>query len=145
MTRRASRPCGRISLGAALVLPGPAFAQACEKLRPGWTLQDGPLGPVQEWAAMAASLPGLILLGLFLFALFLRFRVLMALSLFLTGVMAAMLLTAPMWDGDTLAGAARAEGCLGPPWMAGLWFGVMSVFTLLRWPRHKVPPRPRAR
>ncbi|MEO1362750.1 MAG: hypothetical protein AAFU86_03130, partial [Pseudomonadota bacterium] len=94
----------------AALLPSAAWAEVCDKARPGW---DGSqVGAVGEAISLLLSPAGLALLGLSLIAL--RFRqqwiglgAVLLWTVFITVV--------TMADPTGLRADAMIEGCIGPP------------------------------
>ena len=112
---------------AACVSPGPAFAGACEALRPGW---DGaPVTAFGEALHLFSAPPALILLGGTIIAL--RFRSQWG------GLAVTVLWSALVWfivfgpdpSGDRRA--AALEGCMGSPALFIAIVAAISVATIL--------------
>ena len=100
----------RVAVISATLLPGAAWAEVCDKARPGW--DGGQVGPVGEAISLLLSPAGLALLGLSLIAL--RFRqqwiglgAVLLWTVFITVV--------TMADPTGLRADAMIEGCIGPP------------------------------
>lgn len=112
---------GRL-IGALAALPGPAFAEVCDKVRPEWSPTDGPvsaLGEVKSLLLFFFALP----LALALAATRCPRRWLLALC---TG--AALIVAGLLIGGDSeIMAFARAEGCVGPP---GLTYALLAALPL---------------
>lgn len=100
---------GRL-IAAFALLPLPAGAEVCDKVRPGWTPADGPVGALAEAGYVLTSPVGLILLAFVAVAMVWPRRwlaVVVALPLL---VLAGLLFLARRAE---VAVAAMAEGCIG--------------------------------
>jgi len=111
-----------------MIVPGAAVAEVCDKVRPGWARANGPATGVTEVLYLFATGPGLaaVLLTVagFTFYRWWLFALAALVSAFLTFVAIA----AALPDPTGLAGLARAEGCLGPPYLS---IAVTAAITLL--------------
>lgn len=97
---------GRLTL--ALLAPSPAWAEVCDKARPGW---DGvPVTAWQEALTLMTSPAALILLMLSLIAL--RFRSAWG-ALAVTVLWTGLVTLVSMVDISGLRDAAMTEGCIG--------------------------------
>ena len=116
----------RRQLTLALLLPTTALAEVCDKTSPSWAGLR--LTSWDEVSGFRLSIPGAILFGLALLAIFSRqrwFLVLMSATLALT-IPAIYLLRAP-----PLLSMIQVEGCLGPQ---GLKFASLALLSgLLLW------------
>ena len=116
---------GRL-IGALAALPGPAFAEVCDKVRPEWSPTDGPVSALGEVKSLLLSPPGFFFalpLALALAATLRPRRWLLALC---TG--AALIVAGLLIGGDSeIMAFARAEGCVGPP---GLTYALLAALPL---------------
>ncbi len=93
-----------------VLVPGAAFAEVCDKLRPDWS--GGPVSAFQELFNLAATPPALLLLVVS--ALVIRFRHQWgALAVVVLWTVYASALT--MFDPTGLRAPALVEGCVGSP------------------------------
>ncbi|MEL6647915.1 MAG: hypothetical protein AAFY35_08775 [Pseudomonadota bacterium] len=119
---------GSVRRGLILSLvPGPAFAEACDTIRPGW--DGGEVSAVAEAITLFSSPIALILL--FLTALVFRFRSsrgALALCLFWSFLITAVTFFDPTGGVRT---QALAEGCVGSPWLFIAIVGALSVGMIL--------------
>lgn len=100
---------GRLTALCA-ALPLPAFAEVCDKVRPDWTPEDGPVGALAEAGYVLTSPLGLVLVGLVAVVVIWPRRwlaVVVALPLL---ALAGLLFLA---RGAEVAGLAMQEGCIG--------------------------------
>ena len=111
----------------ATLAPAPALAEVCDKVRPFWT-PGRPATAVDELLGLMATPPSLVLLVLTALALRLRhaWGALAVVVLWSTWVSFAVMRT----PGPTL-GAARAEGCIGPPTLFIAVVAAICVATIL--------------
>lgn len=92
------------------LLPLPAQAEVCDKVRPGWTPVDGPVGALAEAGYVLASPVGLILLAFVALAMIWPRRRLAVLAALPLLVLAGLLFLARRAD---VAVHAMTEGCIG--------------------------------
>ena len=97
-----------------LIASTPAVAEVCDKARPIWKPQDGPIGQFEDLALFLFEPVGLIAAGLTLVALLLKN------AWFSVAVIAVLMLLVAvnvgMWRGaDDITSAAIAEGCITTP------------------------------
>ncbi|MEO0773577.1 MAG: hypothetical protein AAFZ04_10385 [Pseudomonadota bacterium] len=111
------------------ILPGPAFAEACDKIRPGW--DGGEVGVMAEAVTLFSSPIALILL--LCTALVFRFRSSWGALTVCLGW--SFLITAVTFFDPTggVRTQAITEGCVGSPWLfiavAGGLSAAMIVYT----------------
>ncbi len=92
------------------LLPRPAWAEVCDKERPGW---DGDtVTALGEAFNLFTSPAGLILLAISIFALRFRNQWIGLAAVLLWTVFITMI---TMADPTGIRSLARAEGCIGPP------------------------------
>ena len=124
---------GRLIAGLALLVPAPALAEVCDKLRPGWVAADGPVGWFGEMLFTFTSPPGLALLVLFGLAMWRGWRWLLALVSLAAFALAFLLY---IGSGAELAALAQAEGCIGAQNPGALLCLFLGVTAFLRfWKR----------
>lgn len=100
---------GRLTALCA-ALPLPAFAEVCDKVRPDWLPEDGPVGALAEAFYVLTSPLGVVLLAFVVLAMVRPRRwlaVVVALPLL---ALAGLLFLA---RGAEVAAMAMAEGCIG--------------------------------
>ena len=111
----------------ALAAPAPAIAEVCDKERPAWSPQDGPVSPLGDLAVFFSDPLGLTVLAMAAACSLLRktwFTVLVI--TFLITVVALLTIT---WLEDYhIKSAAVSEGCLTSPVLTGLTLVALSVF-----------------
>ena len=121
-------------------LPGVAWAEVCDKVRPGW---DGaPVSALGEALGLFLSPAGLILLALSIFAV--RFHAQWAgLAVVLLWTVFVTIVT--MADPTGIRPQAMAEGCVGSPTLFIVAVAAICVAIVL-WtkPRTKDDPPPEA-
>ncbi len=124
---------GKLIAGLALLVPAPALAEVCDKLRPGWAVADGPVGWLGEMLFTFTSPPGLALLALFGLAMWRGWRWLLVIVT-LAAVTLAFLLY--VGNGAEMAAMARREGCIGSQTPAAALSLLLGVLAFLRfWKR----------
>jgi hypothetical protein len=112
---------------ACLVLPGPALAEVCARLRPDW--DGGPVGPVADAIALFSSLPALALLLGTALAIRLRHQ---GLALGVVVLWTVLVSFAALRGGqDGVWQAAATEGCVGSPSLFIALAAAISVGTIL--------------
>lgn len=128
---------GRVALTAtfAIAIPlSPAFAEVCDKVRPTWTGET--ISTFGELTHFIYTTPGLIVAGVLAIVLLTRLRYTAiagaAIALALAGI-AVFEHFAP----DEIAQAARAEGCVGSPWLVvvALTLSALLMLSFARTPR----------
>lgn len=90
----------------------PAFAEVCDKARPGWDPADGPLGIWGELLVFATSPAMLLVIAALAAGWYFRQSLLLS-----AAMLAALVFAVPQrWPvNPDLVAAARSEGCMGPP------------------------------
>ena len=118
-TARKALPClrGRVALAATLAIATPlssAFAEVCDKERPNWT--GDPVTTFGELTHFIYTTPGLIVAGVLAIVLLTRLRYTAiagaAIALALAGITIF-----EHFSPNEISQAARAEGCVGSPWL----------------------------
>lgn len=113
----------------ALLAATPAWAEVCDKERPGWDPALGAVTGMDELVGFIGSPAGFVLLGLGVVALMRPWRwpalavvvIGLALTQWWVGQQAGLF-------GDGTFGAAMVEGCIGHP---SLKVGFVTVFALV--------------
>lgn len=119
----------QLTAAPTLLLPGPAMAEVCDKIRPDWSAATGAQGVLAETAYVLASPPSLGCLSLLLLALILPRLWLAIPATLLTLAFAALLIVSRQSD---MAALARAEGCLATATPSALLLALAAVLTLAR-------------
>jgi hypothetical protein len=90
----------------------PAFAEVCDKTRPGWTPADGPVSALGELLVFATTPAALLVLVAVAAGWYLRQQLLLS-----AVMLASLVFIIPQkWPvNPDLLLAARSEGCIGPP------------------------------
>ena len=122
----------RLIAALALLVPAPALAEVCDKLRPGWMPGSPPVGWLGETLFTFTSPPGLLLLALFALAMWRGWRWLLVIV-----TLAAVALAFLLFLGNSaeMAAAARTEGCIGsqnPAAGLSLLLGVVAFLRFWR-------------
>lgn len=121
VSRRLPRRLALVTLLAIAAPLSPAFAEVCDKARPNWTGE--PVSAFAELMNFIYTTPGLIVAGVLAVVLLTRLRYTAiagaAIALGLAG-----LAIFEHFSPDEIGRAARAEGCVGSPWL------VVVVLTL---------------
>lgn len=120
---------GRLTTAAMTLLPGPALAEVCASLRPGWIADGGPVGAGAEAIYILSSFPGLVVLAFLAFGLA-RPNLWISTACALPAFGLAGLLGITR-RADSAA-AAIAEGCIGPVWPVVLLLVALGGVTLVR-------------
>ena len=109
----------------------PAAAEVCDKVRPAWTPQDGPVGQLDDLALFLFEPIGLIAIGLAVGALLLRSAWFSAVAIVILMLMAA--LNVSTWrEADDVTRFAISEGCMTAPYLTTIVMIAMaaSIVTL---------------
>ncbi|MFN7268994.1 MAG: hypothetical protein ACK5UA_08390 [Cereibacter sp.] len=115
---------------SALAAPAAAIAEVCDKERPAWNPQDGPVSQLDDLGLFFSDPFGLAVLVMAIVCILLRrtwFTVLVI--TFLITVVA--LLTITWFEDFHVKSAAVSEGCLTTPVLTGLTLVAISVFLAL--------------
>ncbi|MCA3443686.1 MAG: hypothetical protein INF52_10010 [Rhodobacter sp.] len=111
----------------ALAAPAPAIAEVCDKERPAWNPQDGPVSPLGDLAVFFSEPLGLTVLAMAGACSLLRktwFTVLV-----ITFLITVVALLTIIWLEDYhIKSTAVSEGCLTAPVLTGLTLVALSVF-----------------
>lgn len=128
----------RRGLILALLLPSPAFAEVCDKVRPGW---DGTaVGPLQEALYLFMTPPALFLIVTSLLVIRLRHQW-GALAVVVLWTILITLVT--MADPTGLQEMARIEGCMGSPTLfIGIVAAICGGMIVYTAPRSERPDQP---
>jgi hypothetical protein len=121
---------------AASVAPAfPALAEVCDKVRPHWAPESGPVGQLDETFGILGALlstgPGITLLGILLLPLLWPNRWLCFLSATLAGLL-ALALAADWWESEPIYEAAVIEGCRAAPILPIALLVVLCLWLLWR-------------
>ena len=111
----------------ALAASAPAIAEVCDKERPAWSPQDGPVSPLDDLALFFSDPLGLTVLAMAGACMLFRkswFTVLVV--AFLITVVA--LLTITWFEDNSVKSAAVSEGCMTTPVLTGLTLVAIAVF-----------------
>ena len=114
-----------------LITSTPASAEVCDKVRPAWTPQDGPVSQFENLALFLFEPIGLIAIGLTLGALLIRSAWFSAVAIVILMLMGA--LTVSTWsEGDDVISFAISEGCITAPYLTTILLIAMaaSIVTL---------------
>jgi hypothetical protein len=112
---------------AAILIPGSAWAEVCDKMRPGWT-PGTEATMFTEAIALSMTLPSLVLF-LATLACF-RFRLQWPALAVVVGWTIWVSVVSFLQPGDQRA-LAQAEGCIGSPTLFILIAGALSVGLIL--------------
>ena len=119
---------GRL-IALALLTPQAAWAEVCEKTRPGWTLDQGPVTGGAETLYILASPVGLGLVALMVLALVLPRRWLALLAALPALALAGLLGVSRQSD---IAALAMTEGCIGSAIPAVVLLVLAAALVLVR-------------
>jgi hypothetical protein len=124
----------RRQLALFIATATPAMAEVCDKTRPGWAPDDGPLGIWGEVLVFVTT-PALLVIIIALIAGWYFRQHLLLSAVMLAAVVFAVPQYVPV--NPELVAAAQAEGCMGPPTLVigllGLiWFCAMAGLFLRR-------------
>jgi hypothetical protein len=114
----------------ALAASAPAIAEVCDKERPAWNPQDGPVSQIDDLVLFFSAPLGLTVLVMAGTCILLRktwFTVLVITFLFTV----VALLTITWFEDNHVKSAAVSEGCLTTPVLTGLTLVAISVFLAL--------------
>lgn len=119
----------QLTAAALLLLPTPALAEVCDKLRPGWALADGPVGLLGETIFVLSSFPGLVVLAFLAFGLA-RPNLWISTACAVPALVFGALLA--LSQGTEGARQAMAEGCVGNAFPIALALIALGALTILR-------------
>jgi hypothetical protein len=111
----------------------PAAGEVCDKVRPTWTPQDGPISQFDDLALFLFEPIGLTAIGLTLGALLLRSAWFSAVAIVILILIVA--LTVSTWsEADDELRFAISEGCMTAPYLTTILLIAMaaSIVTLTR-------------
>ncbi|WP_223636473.1 hypothetical protein [Rhodobacter sp. TJ_12] len=114
-----------------LITSTPAAAEVCDKVRPAWTPQDGPVGQLDDLALFLFEPIGLIAIGLTVGALLLRSAWFSTVAIVILMLMLA--LNVSTWrEADGVTRFAISEGCMVAPYLTTIVMIAMaaSIVTL---------------
>ena len=109
----------------------PAAGEVCDKVRPAWTPQDGPISQFDDLALFLFEPIGLIAIGLTVGALLLRSTWFSAVAIVILILIVA--LTVSTWsEADDVTRFAISEGCMTAPYLTTILLIAMaaSILTL---------------
>ena len=110
----------------ALAASAPAIAEVCDKERPAWNPQDGPVSQLDDLALFFSEPLGLTVLAMAGACILLRKPWFTALVIAVFVIVVALLMMAWFEDYHVKSAAAR-EGCLTAPVLTGLTLVAISV------------------
>lgn len=119
---------GRL-IALALLTPQAAWAEVCDKTRPGWTLDQGPVTGGAETLYILASPVGLGLVALMVLALVFPRRWLALLAALPALALAGLLGISRQSD---IAALAMKEGCIGSAIPAVVLLVLAAALVLVR-------------
>ena len=119
---------GRLII-AALLVPQAAWAEVCDKTRPGWSLDEGPVTGGAETLYILTSPVGLGLLALIVLALVFPRRWLAVVAALPALALAGLLGISRQSD---VAAQAVAEGCIGSALPAVVLLVLAAALVLVR-------------
>ena len=119
----------RLIAALALLVPAPALAEVCDKLRPGWVPGSPPVGWFGETLFTFTAPPALLLLALFALAMWRGWRWLLVLVSLAAFALAFLLYVG---NGAEMAAAARSEGCIGSQTPAAALSLLLGLLAFLR-------------
>ena len=128
--RKGNQGAGVI-LGAlfAIAFPlSPAFAAVCETVRPNWT--GGSVSAVGELVHYIYDTPGLIVAAILAVVLLTRLRYTAIAGAAVTLGLAGMTVF-QHFSPDVVGQAARAEGCVGSPWLVVVALTLSAMLMLV--------------
>ena len=111
-----------------LISAGAAFAEVCDKERPGW---DGtPVGPLAEAVHLLTNPVMLALIGAGIVATLLKLRIIRVILAAMIGGIAYLIWDESLNDPTGITAAAGAEGCQGSPWLAAMLLALLAISIL---------------
>ncbi|MCA3436997.1 MAG: hypothetical protein INF48_06715 [Rhodobacter sp.] len=114
----------------ALAAPAPAIAEVCDKERPAWNPQDGPVSQLDDLGLFFSDPLGLTVLAMA--GACILFRKTWFTALVITFLITVVALLTISWSEDYhVKSAAVSEGCLTTPVLTGLTLVAISVFLAL--------------
>ncbi|WP_386684843.1 hypothetical protein [Loktanella sp. R86503] len=114
-----------------LIASTPAAAEVCDKVRPAWTPQHGPVGQLDDLALFLFEPIGLIAIGLTVGAFLLRSAWFSAVAIVILMLMVA--LNVSTWrEADDITRFAISERCMTAPYLTTIVMIAMaaSIVTL---------------
>jgi len=128
--------CAIIMLFAA----SPAFAEVCDKVRPGWDPSDGSINQLEELYFFFTSPIGIGLTILITTTLYCKKRWLSFVCAALTFLTAALIAVGWFWLGDDMLRAAHQEGCRASPLITVGVLALLSIW-LIQYGRPRITQR----
>jgi hypothetical protein len=116
-------------IALSLLVPQTAWAEVCDKTRPGWTLDQGPVTGGTETLYILASPVGLGLVALIALALVFPRRWLALLAALPALALAGLLVVSRQSD---MAALAMEEGCIGSAIPAVVLLVLAAAVVLVR-------------
>lgn len=114
----------------ALAAPAPAIAEVCDKERPAWNPQDGPVSQLDDLGLFFSDPLGLTVLAMA--GACILFRKTWFTALVITFLITVVALLTISWSEDYhVKSAAVSEGCRTAPVLTGLTLAAISVFLAL--------------
>jgi hypothetical protein len=120
---------GRLIAALALLVPQAAWAEVCDKTRPGWTLDQGPVTGGAETVYILASPIGLGLVAVMVLALVFPRPWLALLAALPALALAGLLVISRQSD---IAALAMKEGCIGSAIPAVVLLVLAAAVVLVR-------------
>lgn len=118
---------------ASLLVASPAFAEVCDKERPAWSPQNGPINQFDDLVLFFIEPVGLTVLMLSAVAILLRRTWFAVLTIIV--VLVVIALKVSTWlEGDAITTFAYSEGCLVPPVMTSIALALI-VIILMKMPK----------
>lgn len=118
-----------------LIASTPAAAEVCDKERPAWTPQDGPVSQFDDLALFLFEPIGLIAIGLAVGALLLRSAWFSSVAIVI--LMLMVVLNVGTWhEADDVTRSAISEGCMTAPLLTTIALIAMAAsIVTLTWVR----------
>ena len=117
----------------AITASTPAIAEVCDKVRPAWNPEDGPVSQIDDLVLFFSEPVGLgtwVLVGV---CIFLR-RTWFTLLVITVMITIVALLTKTWFEEDYISAFAVSEGCLTAPVLTGITLVAISIFlALVQW------------
>lgn len=115
-----------LGLAGVLIPAAPAFAAVCDKIRPDWSPNDGPIGALGDTIFMSQTGFGMVAATFLVMGLVVRHRWIRLVASGGLALMAIPLLL-EWWKMPPLYREALAEGCLGLPYVTIAVLFVLSA------------------
>ncbi|WP_420335929.1 hypothetical protein [Roseibium sp.] len=120
------------------LFPNAAFAEVCDKIRPGWDISHGPVSQVDNVVFFFSASPAtIVFVGLIVISLLLRNRWMCLISALVSIALATVLMLDWVFEwGGKITESGIAEGCVVPPYLLTVVFlfafGACLVVALKR-------------